>query len=144
DNLDTLYHRILDAAISFMSSDMASIQLLDPERNQLRLLAWKGFHPQSAVFWEWVHFHSTSTCGLALSAGCRVVVPDIETCDSMAGTADLEVSSVKHTRRAIYATRLAFQPTTGHDFNSLARAASTHRTCPAATGCARPTSRRPY
>jgi len=28
-----------------MWSDMASMQLLDPERHQLRLLAWKGFHP---------------------------------------------------------------------------------------------------
>jgi hypothetical protein len=31
-NLDVLYNRILDAAISLMSSDMASMQLLDPER----------------------------------------------------------------------------------------------------------------
>jgi PAS domain S-box-containing protein len=89
-NLDALYHRILDAAMIVMSSDMASVQLLDPERNQLQLLTWKGFHPQSAVFWEWVHFHSTTTCGLASSSGCRVVVPDIETYDSMAGTPDLD------------------------------------------------------
>jgi hypothetical protein len=70
-NFDTLYGRILDAAMGLMSSDMASMQLLEPERNQLRLLTWKGFHPQSAAFWEWVHFHSNSTGGLALSAGCR-------------------------------------------------------------------------
>ena len=89
-NLDALYHRILDAAMVVMSSDMASMQLLDPERKQLRLLTWKGFHPQSAAFWERVHFHSTTTCGLASSAGCRVVVPDIETCDVMAGTPDLD------------------------------------------------------
>jgi hypothetical protein len=72
-SLDALYDRILNAAIVLMSSDMASMQLVDPERNQLRLLAWKGFHPQSAAFWEWVHFHSGTTCGLALSAGGRVV-----------------------------------------------------------------------
>src|SRR5215471_13563758 len=89
-NLDALYNRILDAAMSLMSSDMASMQLLDPERNQLRLLAWKGFHPQSAIFWEWVYLDSASTCGLALTAGGRVVVPDIETCDFMAGTPDLD------------------------------------------------------
>src|SRR5215469_2286359 len=47
DNLDLLCNRILDAAIVLLSSDMASMQLLDPGRNQLRLLAWKGFHPQS-------------------------------------------------------------------------------------------------
>jgi PAS domain S-box-containing protein len=90
DNLNALYNGILDAAVSMMSSDMASMQLLDPERNQLRLLAWKGFHPQSAAFWEWVNLDSASTCGLALSTGCRMVAADIETCEFMAGTADLE------------------------------------------------------
>jgi PAS domain S-box-containing protein len=89
-DLDSLYDRILDAATGLMSSDMASMQLLDPERSQLQLLASKGFHPQSAAFWKWVHLDSASTCGLALSAGSRVVVPDIETCDFMAGTADLD------------------------------------------------------
>ena len=44
-NLDSLYNHIIDAAMSLMWSDMASMQLLDPERHQLRLLAWKGFHP---------------------------------------------------------------------------------------------------
>ena len=89
-DLGSLYNSFLDAAIGLMSSDMASMQLLDPEHNQLRLLAWKGFHPQSAIFWERVCFDSASTCGLALSVGCRVMVPDIETCDFMAGTADLD------------------------------------------------------
>jgi PAS domain S-box-containing protein len=89
-NLGSLYNRILDAAIDLMSSDMASIQLLDPGHNELRLLAWKGFHPQSATFWQWVHFNSASTCGLALSTGCRVMVSDIETCDFMVGTPDLD------------------------------------------------------
>jgi PAS domain S-box-containing protein len=89
-NLNSLYNRILEAAIGLMSSDMASIQLLDSQRNQLLLLGSKGFHPQSATFWESVHFNSASTCGLALATGCRVVVPDVETCDFMAGTADLE------------------------------------------------------
>jgi PAS domain-containing protein len=88
-----------------MSSDMASMQMLDPKRNQLRLLAWKGFHPQSAAFWEWVHFDSTTTCGLALSAGCRVVVPDIETCDFVAGTADLDEYR-RSTIRAVQSTPL--------------------------------------
>jgi PAS domain S-box-containing protein len=72
-----------------MSSDMASIQLLDPEGGQLRLLGWRGFHPQSAIFWDRVHFRSASTCGLAFSTGARVVVPDIEICDFMTGTSDL-------------------------------------------------------
>jgi GAF domain-containing protein len=83
-------NRILDAAMDLMSSDMASVQLFVPERKQLQLLAWKGFHPQSATFWQTVHFNSACTCGIAFSTGCRVVVPDVETCDFMAGTADLD------------------------------------------------------
>jgi PAS domain S-box-containing protein len=89
-NLDSLYNCILDAAVGLMSSDMASLQLLDPQHEQLRLLAWKGFHPQSAAFWKTVHFNSTCSCGLALATGARVVVPDSETCDFIAGTADLD------------------------------------------------------
>src|SRR5262249_34443016 len=73
-----------------MSSDIASVQLFVPECKQLQLLAWKGFHPQSAIFWQTVHFNSACTCGIAFSTGCRVVVPDVETCDFMAGTADLD------------------------------------------------------
>jgi len=89
-NLDILYNRILEAGIGLMSADMASMQIFHHEQKELGLLAWKGFHPASAAFWERVSFNSASTCGLALSAGCRVVVPDIETCDAIAGTADLD------------------------------------------------------
>jgi GAF domain-containing protein len=89
-NLDFLHNRILDAAIAVMSSDMASLQLLDPESNNLRLLASKGFHPQSAISWECVYLNSACTCGIALSSGSRVVVPDVETCDFMADTPDLD------------------------------------------------------
>ena len=76
-NLDALYGRILDAAISLLSADMGSIQVLCPERGELRLLVCRGFHPVSAAFWEWVRLDSASSCGLALSAGARIVVPDV-------------------------------------------------------------------
>src|SRR5215831_3837750 len=36
-NLDALYWRILDAAISLLSADMGSMQVLSPERSELRL-----------------------------------------------------------------------------------------------------------
>jgi PAS domain S-box-containing protein len=89
-DLDSLYVRVLDAAIGLMSADMGSMQRFCPERNELHLLAWKGFHPESAAFWEWVRLDSASTCGAALSAGHRVTVPDVEACSLMAGTADLD------------------------------------------------------
>src|SRR5262245_40778412 len=89
-NLDALYWRILDAAISLLSADMGSMQVLSPERSELHLLACRGFHPVSAAFWEWVRIDSASSCGLALSAGARIVVPDVDACDFMAGTEDLD------------------------------------------------------
>src|SRR5262245_29839053 len=89
-NLDSLYGRILDAAISLLSAGMGSIQILFPERNELQLLACRRFHPVSAAFWEWVRIDSGSSCGLALSAGARIVVPDVDACDFMADTEDLD------------------------------------------------------
>lgn len=89
-DIDALYHRILDAAIDLMHSDMASMQMLDHSRGALRLLAWKGFHPDSAACWEWVTVGSHSSCGEALRTGRRVVVADVEMCDSIAGTPDLD------------------------------------------------------
>lgn len=88
--LDSLYNRILDAAVELMASDMASMQEFQPERNELRLLAWKGFHPQSAAFWECVRIDSGSSCAAALSEGRRVVVPDVETSEFIVGTPDAD------------------------------------------------------
>jgi PAS domain S-box-containing protein len=104
-SLHALYERILEVAISLMAADMASVQIFDPERGGLRLLAWTGFHLESAAFWEWVHFDSSSTCGLAFSSGCRVVVPDTETCAFLAGTTDLDEYRRSHIR-AVQSTPL--------------------------------------
>jgi PAS domain S-box-containing protein len=85
-----LHHQVLDAAIELMSADMGSMQVFYPERGELRLLVERGFHPESTAYWQWVRLDSGSTCGMALSAGCRVIVPDIEACEAMVGTDDLD------------------------------------------------------
>src|SRR5262249_15464939 len=104
-DLHSLYDRMLDAAIASMSADMASLQIFRPELKELHLLAWRGFHPVSAAFWERVRFNSASTCGLALSAGSRIVVPDVDTCEFMAGTFDL-VEYRRSDIRAVQSTPL--------------------------------------
>src|ERR1700719_3350661 len=91
-NIDALYEAVLDAAISLMSADMGSMPVFLPDRKDLRLLASRGFHPDSAAYWEYVRVDSASSCGLAMSSGARSVVPDIEACDVLAGTTDLEAS----------------------------------------------------
>jgi len=87
---DALYKKVLDAAVVIMRSDFASMQMFYPERGELRLLAYRGFNPTAAAFWEWVRPGSGSTCGAALATGNRSIVPDIELSDFMAGSEDLE------------------------------------------------------
>jgi DNA-binding CsgD family transcriptional regulator len=53
------------------------------------LAGWRGFHPDSAAFWDLVVPESASTCGMALVTGDRVVVPDLEIAEGLAGTEDL-------------------------------------------------------
>jgi PAS domain S-box-containing protein len=89
DNVTTLYEQIIAAAIDLMKSDMASIQMFHSETNQLQLLSWKGFHPESAAHWEWLNADSKSSCGMALKNHERMVVPDVDEDKLMAGTKDL-------------------------------------------------------
>lgn len=88
------YERIVDDAVTLMRSEYASVQRLHPERGsggELRLLAFRGFNPEAAKFWEWVRADSKSTCGIALLNKERVVAPDIARCDFMAGSEDQHV-----------------------------------------------------
>ncbi len=90
--IEGLYDKLVDAATIIMRADYASMQMLYPERGsggELRLLAFRGFNPQAAKFWEWVRADSESTCGAALRTGKQVIVPDVSHCDFMAGTEDL-------------------------------------------------------
>ena len=92
DDSRALYERIVDAAVAIMRSDFASMQRLYPERGsggELRLLAFRGFNPEAAKFWEWVRADSESTCGMALRTGKRSIAPNVEECAFMAGTQDL-------------------------------------------------------
>jgi hypothetical protein len=73
-----------------MRSDFASMQMLYPERGELRLLAHRGFNPTAAAFRGRVRPESGSTCGAALATGKRSIVPDIELCGFMAGTDALD------------------------------------------------------
>ena len=86
---DLLYEEILNAVIEVSHSDMGSMQLLDHEKNKLFLLTWKGLHPESAAFWEWIGVDLSSSCGMALRTGKRVIVPDIDSHDFVASAENL-------------------------------------------------------
>ena len=91
---DALYQKIIEAAAAIMRSDFASIQLYRQERGlggELKLLAHRGFGPDAIKRWEWVSAGSTTSCGASLRDCKRVIVPDVETNEMIAGTLDLEI-----------------------------------------------------
>ena len=87
DNVQALYEEILDAAVDIMRSDMASMQIVDEGEKALRLQTWRGFEPVFGKLFEVVGPSSNTCCSCAMATGHRVVVPDVETCDFIAGTA---------------------------------------------------------
>ncbi|KPU42817.1 sensor histidine kinase TodS [Oxobacter pfennigii] len=90
-NIQLLYERIIDAAMQIMRSEYASLQMLHIEHDngcRLELLAFRGFNPQAAKFWEWVYAESGSTCGEALRTGNRVITSNVKECGFMQGTED--------------------------------------------------------
>src|ERR1043165_2386103 len=93
ENVEALYEKITDAAVGIMHSDFACMQMLVPERRtgqgELFLLATRGFAPEDAKTWRWVGTDSPCICGEALRTGGRVIVPDFESCEFMAGTPGL-------------------------------------------------------
>jgi PAS domain S-box-containing protein len=90
-DVETLYEKILDAAVAIMSSDFASMQMFYPERGAFRLLAYRGFTPTAAASWEWVRPETGTSCSAALATGCRSTVPDIELSNFIAGSKELEL-----------------------------------------------------
>ncbi len=92
-NVEALYELVLDAAVAIMGSDFASIQRLCLEgghAGELWLLGHRGFTPFAAKGWEWVSPSYHCACGVALRTGKRVIVPDVQACDFIAGSPDLE------------------------------------------------------
>jgi two-component sensor histidine kinase len=81
DSGDRLFEEIVDAAMTIMRSDFGSIQVADPEREELRLIAWRNFHPEAAMFWKIVSMKTGATCGSALHHGQRIIVPNVREAD---------------------------------------------------------------
>jgi PAS domain S-box-containing protein len=89
-NVGALYGQILDAAATIMRSDMASMQIVDEGSDALRMLAWRGFDPAFGKVFESIGPDTRTSCSVARQVGRRVIVPDVETCEFIAGTPALE------------------------------------------------------
>ncbi|HEU5182254.1 MAG TPA: GAF domain-containing protein [Candidatus Polarisedimenticolia bacterium] len=83
DDVKALYEKLLDAAVTVMRSDFASLQRLDSEGGvpRLTLLAFRNFSPEAALFWKSVPAESGSPCGQALRAHTRIITADVEECE---------------------------------------------------------------
>jgi PAS domain S-box-containing protein len=88
-DVESLYVRLMDAARVIMRSDFASMQQFFPHlgvRGELKLIGHYGFSEAAAKFWAWVRADSSCTCGAALMRRERVIAPDVENTDFMAGS----------------------------------------------------------
>jgi PAS domain S-box-containing protein len=85
-----LYDQILDAAVAIMRSDFATMQIVDQASGSLRLLAHRGFSDAFAESFRRVETDASTTCGVAWRSGRRVVAPDLETFEGIAGTRSCE------------------------------------------------------
>ncbi|HEV2270020.1 MAG TPA: GAF domain-containing sensor histidine kinase [Steroidobacteraceae bacterium] len=88
-DLQAFYGRVIDAAAQLLHADFASIQTTMPAKPALQLVAARGFVPEATAFWQRVDAGSSSSCGQALRRGQRIIVPDVERNEFLAGTEDL-------------------------------------------------------
>ncbi len=103
-NLDPILAEIVDTAIAISGADFGNIQLLDPERGDLRIAAQSGFPPWWIDFWDRVS-EGQGVCGTALQQGERVIVEDVEQSPIFAGTPALDMQR-KAGVRAVQSTPL--------------------------------------
>ncbi|HWO42418.1 MAG TPA: ATP-binding protein [Candidatus Eisenbacteria bacterium] len=90
DDVHELFEQILDTAVAIMRSDYASIQMLDREQRELRLLVHRVFTREAAKSWERLRPVLGTICGEALRTGQRCIVADVERCDLIAGSDGLK------------------------------------------------------
>lgn len=90
-NLDALYQQLVDATREVMRSDMSTMQMYFPERRALHLIAWSDISPEVAAQWEWLDDSASTVCSEALRTRQRVLVSNVEECDYIVGTPDMEL-----------------------------------------------------
>ena len=94
-DLEALYGKIVDAAVSITGSQFGTMQLLCPQGHpsghggELQLLCSRGLPPEAVGFWQWVSPMAYSSCTQALKLGQRAIIPDFEQWPDIAGTEDL-------------------------------------------------------
>ncbi len=88
--LSAFLNALLDTALTCMSTNMGSVQLVDQDQGGLRLERQRGLTEDYVDFFNHVDGEDT-VCGLALRRRTRVVVADVTTDPACAGTEAGEV-----------------------------------------------------
>lgn len=83
--------RLLDAAMSIMHSDFASLQMFKDDANggHLELIAHHGFSQDAIDRWQVVNSATMTACGEMLRTGRRVIASDVTKCEFLDGTEEL-------------------------------------------------------
>jgi signal transduction histidine kinase/GAF domain-containing protein len=88
-DIDALWEQVLDATVIIMRSDMATMQAVDERENALRMLAFRGFDAAFGKAYS-LNRPDKRACSVARRLGHRVIVPDVERCDFLVGTPELQ------------------------------------------------------
>ncbi|MBA3501887.1 MAG: response regulator, partial [Deltaproteobacteria bacterium] len=75
---------MLDAAIALLGADMGNVQILNPHKPVLEIIAQRGFQQDFLDFFREVSADAECACGRALREGRTILIEDIETEDSFA------------------------------------------------------------
>ncbi len=70
---------MLAAIIELLGADKGNIQLLDPQRGVLTIVAQRGFDPKVLEFFREVAAGDDCACGRALRERNRIIIKDVET-----------------------------------------------------------------
>ncbi|MGI4728702.1 MAG: GAF domain-containing protein [Janthinobacterium lividum] len=89
EDTSAFYEQIVDTAMALTQADMGSIQLFQSEKGRLKLVTWRGFHPDAAAFWKYVPADGLSSYGRALHGEVRTMIRDADHDPRVAGTEDL-------------------------------------------------------
>jgi GAF domain-containing protein len=93
----TLLYALLDAALRHTGADMGNVQLFDPARGGLHIVAQRGFQQPFLDFFAWVG-DDRSACGTAAARAQPVTVPDVARSAIFGSGPDREVVLDAHAR----------------------------------------------
>jgi len=91
DNIQVLYNRILDTAVTIMQAQFACIHILNTEKHILELLGHRGLTARAAEYWSQVGADSASSYAMALGIHERIILPDVLASKALRDSPDLQI-----------------------------------------------------